>query len=79
MTKNVTITDDAYERLKQVKEDNESFTDAILRLTKARKLSDFAGILSADEAENLRESVKKSRRQSQIRAENIRKRLKNDS
>jgi len=75
MTKNVTITDEAYERLKQVKDDDESFTEAILRLTKTRKLSDFAGILNDKEADSLRESIKKSRKQSQARSENIRKQL----
>lgn len=32
-TKSLTITDEAYERLKEHKRDDESFTDAILRLT----------------------------------------------
>jgi predicted CopG family antitoxin len=32
-TKNLTITDEAYERLKEHKREGESFTDTILRLT----------------------------------------------
>lgn len=32
-TKSLTITEDAYERLKAHKRDDESFTDTILRLT----------------------------------------------
>jgi predicted CopG family antitoxin len=32
-TKNISLTDEAYERLKSRKEDDESFTDVVLRLT----------------------------------------------
>ena len=36
-TKSLTITDEAYERLKAHKREEESFTDTILRLTESNK------------------------------------------
>lgn len=45
MTKIISVSDEAYERLKRIKGDR-SFTKVVLDLTerKRRKLSDFAGI-----------------------------------
>jgi predicted CopG family antitoxin len=43
-SKNISITEEAYEALQREKTRNESFTDAILRLTRKRgKLSDCFG------------------------------------
>ena len=76
MTRNITITDEAYERLKNKKEVHESFTDAILRLTKKAKLTDFAGVLSDSEADTLVKRIESSRRASRKRSEELRKSLK---
>jgi Uncharacterized ACR, COG1753. len=32
-TKTITLTDEAYERLREMKRDDESFTDVVLRVT----------------------------------------------
>jgi predicted CopG family antitoxin len=43
-TKNISITEEAYEALQRQKRNNESFTQIILRLTQSRgKLSDLYG------------------------------------
>lgn len=42
-SKNVTITEDAYDRLKALKRDGESFTDLVTRLTERADPMDFAG------------------------------------
>jgi predicted CopG family antitoxin len=43
-TKNISITDEAYEALQREKRKDESFTDAILRLSRSRgKLADCFG------------------------------------
>jgi predicted CopG family antitoxin len=36
-SKNITVTDEAYDRLKSCKQPNESFTDTVLRLTRGDK------------------------------------------
>mgnify|MGYP001607995511 CR=1 FL=1 len=42
-TRTITITDEAYERLKAKKEALESFTDVILRITEKGDIMEFAG------------------------------------
>ena len=43
-SKNISLTDDAYELLKKMKMGDESFSDTIRRLAKRRRLSDCAGL-----------------------------------
>ena len=52
-TKTISITEEAYERLKTRKEKNESFTDVINRVTGKRSIMELAGILSKEEGEKL--------------------------
>ena len=66
-TRTISITDEAYQRLKAKKETNESFTDVINRLTKKRSLMELVGILSDNELEILEKSVTKSRKRSRSR------------
>ena len=42
-TKNITITEDAYERLKALKRDDESFSELMVRLTERADPMTFAG------------------------------------
>jgi predicted CopG family antitoxin len=42
-TKNVTITEDAYDRLKALKREDESFSDLVVRLTESADRMAFAG------------------------------------
>ncbi len=42
-SKNITVTEDAYERLKAMKRENESFSDVITRLTETADPMAFAG------------------------------------
>lgn len=66
-TKTLSITTEAYDRLKANKKHKESFTDVINRLTRKKSLLGFAGMLSKDEAEILENAVKKSRNESEQR------------
>jgi predicted CopG family antitoxin len=61
-TKTLSITEEAYQRLKAWKGPHESFSDVILRLTGRRPLSDYAGILSPSSARALREAIAEARR-----------------
>lgn len=59
-TKTLTITEEAYERLKAHKRDDESFTDTVLRLTgEDRDLMKGFGTMS--EVEGFRETVTETR------------------
>jgi predicted CopG family antitoxin len=42
-TKNITITEDAYERLTALKREGESFSDLVVRLTEGEDPMAFAG------------------------------------
>lgn len=56
-TKNITITEDAYERLAALKQDDESFSELVVRLTEDADRMAFAGSCSglAEDAERARE------------------------
>lgn len=61
-TKSLTITEEAYERLKARKRKGESFTDAILRLTDAdRDVMDGFGAMR--DVDGFREAVEETRRE----------------
>lgn len=75
-TKTISITEEAYERLKVKKEKNESFTDVINRVTGKRSLLELAGILSEEEADRLEKHIKERRAASRKRTNRIREMLK---
>jgi predicted CopG family antitoxin len=59
-TRNVRLDEDLYERIEAHKRENESFSDAIDRLTSDYSLLDFAGGYSEEEAEKHRELLERS-------------------
>jgi len=60
-TKTISITEEAYEILKSWKENNESFSNVITKIGKKNRLSDFAGILSKEEAMAMKKSIEEGR------------------
>jgi predicted CopG family antitoxin len=70
-TRTISITDEAYQRLKAKKGNNESFTDVINRLTRKRSLTELAGILSENEIDILERSIKNGRKLSKSRRKKI--------
>jgi predicted CopG family antitoxin len=69
-SKNISITEEAYEALQREKASGESFTEAILRLTRERgKLSDCFGSWKTtdDEQEAIRVELKRGWRRAQER------------
>jgi len=75
-TKNISISVEAYERLKMMKEERESFTDVINRMTGKRSLLQLAGFLNDREAIQIKEHVKKLREDADKRIEMTREKLK---
>lgn len=59
-TRNVRLDEDVYERIEAHKRNDESFSDAIDRLTSDYSLLDFAGGYSEEEAEQHRELLERS-------------------
>lgn len=63
-TKTLTITEDAYNLLKELKLEDESFSEEIKRVLakrNTRHLTDFAGILSNEEGEAMLHDLEKIR------------------
>ncbi len=78
-SKTITISEEAYQRLKSRKDENESFTDVINKLTRERSLMEIAGILSEDEADRLEEKIKEAREKTRDRIEEIKKGMEDAS
>ena len=62
-TKTISITKGAYDRLKILKKERESFTDVINRITKKKDLMDFYGIWSESTASKIENAILDSRKQ----------------
>jgi len=75
MSKLVALSNEAYERLQARKNGSDSFSDVVLRVTGSGKLSDFAGLLTETEADEMEEKIRNQRALSKKRAERIRKEL----
>ena len=56
-TKTIRLDDEAYERLKRRKNEGESFSDVVKRLSGERSLLDLAGILSEEQASAVEDAV----------------------
>jgi predicted CopG family antitoxin len=60
-TKTISLSEDAYERLKAMKRENESFSDVVRRLTRGVELEDYYGILDEDTGAELAAVVERRR------------------
>ena len=66
-TKNISISEEAYERLAALKKPNESFTEVVNRLTRKRSILELAGTLTGKEGDETRIEIKELRKASQRR------------
>ena len=78
-TTNISITQEAYNRLGRERQGNESFSEIINRLTRKKSIMEFAGILSKESADRLEENIRRHReafdREARKRVERIVKEL----
>ena len=65
--KNITISVEAYDVLKRLQKQGESFSKVILRVNRKRKVADAAGIFSEEEADEIGKGIKKLREQTTVR------------
>ena len=68
-TKNISISEEAYERLAALKKPNESFTEVVNRLTKKRSILELVGTLTEKEGEEIRRNIKELREASSKRVQ----------
>lgn len=69
--RNVRLTEEAYQHLKSRKRAGESFSDAVERIAGERSLLDLAGILSDEEATEMREAIRESEERSRERLDEL--------
>jgi predicted CopG family antitoxin len=69
--RNVRLTEEAYQRLKSRKQAGESFSDTVERIAGERSLLDLAGILSDEEAEEMRKAIRQREEQSRERLDRL--------
>ena len=74
-SKNISISDEAYLRLSELKSKNESFTELIYRLTNKTNVLDLKGIISEDDGKSLEKNIRNSRKLSNKRIDKIAKEL----
>ena len=75
-TRTISITEEAYQRLKMQKEHNESFTDVINRVTGKKDIMRFAGILSGEDGNKLEKIINERRRASREHSRKVREMMK---
>ena len=72
--KTLTISEEAYEALAELKKEGESFTDLIKRITvslRKKKLSDFIGVLSGEDFEDFEKAALEIRHTKSTRLERL--------
>jgi predicted CopG family antitoxin len=77
-TTTISLSDDAYERLKAAKHDEESFSDVVRRLTSGSQLSEYFGILDDEAADELEDFIERRREDRTAAWDKRRERLRED-
>ncbi len=70
-SKNISISEEAYLRLLELKLKNESFTELIYRLTNKTNVPDLKGIISEDEGKSIEKNIREPRKISKERVDRI--------
>ena len=74
-TKNISISEEAYERLAALKRPNESFTEVVNRLTRKRSILELAGTITEVEGKEIRGEVEELREASSKRVKSTESRV----
>ena len=61
-SKTISLSEEAYERLLELKKDSESFSELIIRLTRNASLRDLVGVLPEDACEELEDNIELARK-----------------
>lgn len=76
MSKNIRLSEEAYERLAAHKREDETFSEVVLRLAGERSLLEIAGILSDEEADAVRDAVNERRQRRETELEDVADRMR---
>lgn len=70
MSKSIRLSDEAYNRLKAHKRDDETFTEVVLRLSGERSLLELAGIFDDEETAAIKKAIaeRRDRRRRELEA-----------
>ncbi len=60
-TKNISLTEEEYNRLRIIGRENESFSEIVLRITKKSDIDDYVSILSKETDNELERNIKRLR------------------
>lgn len=71
MSKTIRLSEEAYDRLAAHKDEDETFSDVVLRLAGERSLLDIAGILDEVEADGLEEAIAERRERRRERLDEV--------
>jgi len=74
-TKNIAISDEAYQRLRSLKKPGESFTELIERMTQQKGILDLAGVLTPKEGRSMKEIIGRMREQNSNRMLRVAERI----
>jgi predicted CopG family antitoxin len=74
-TKNIAISDEAYQRLRSLKKPGESFTELIERMTQQKGILDLAGVLTPKEGRLMKETIGRMREQNSNRILRVAERI----
>jgi len=77
-TTTISLADDAYERLKAAKREEESFSDVVRRLTSGSELSEYFGVLDEEAAGELEAFIERRREDRAAAWEQRREQLRED-
>ncbi len=70
-TKNIAISDEAYQRLRSLKRPGESFTELIERMTRQKGVLELAGVLTPTEGRAMKETIERLRAESSDRMQRV--------
>jgi predicted CopG family antitoxin len=56
-TESVRLDDDVYAHIEAHKRDDETFSEAVARLTRRSSITDLAGLLDSEEVETMRDAI----------------------
>ncbi len=70
-SRTISVSDEAYSRLRAFKKKGESFSEVINRLTERKRLSDLAGVLDAEDIKKVEAGILSIRKRSKKRMKKI--------
>ena len=78
MSKSVHLSEEAYERLQALKREDETVSEAVLRLAGEQSLLELAGVLTDEQADALEDAVEERRERRRSELESVANEMRTD-